>query len=189
MLFFVIGCENPFATRKAEPPTEDRGSWVLPTDPGDVMKNMQKAFQEKNVENYIKCLTDSNKYFQFFPDQYEASNSAGKFELWDLTQEELYIRNLFNSIPEDSIVSLYFSHDIQRDDYPDSAHIRTDYELKLHHVKSEIYPRNAKGQVDFYFIRKFGYWTITRWIDHETQIDTTVRVPSWSTVKANFIIN
>jgi hypothetical protein len=42
--------------------------------------------------------------------------------------------------------------------------------------------------VDFWFIRRSGYWMITRWIDFETKVDTTAtRVPSWSTIKASFI--
>jgi hypothetical protein len=84
--------------------------------------------------------------------------------------------------------SLRFSLDYQRIDFADSILIRTDYELELHHVLSKSYPRNAKGNSAFLFIRRQGYWVISRWEDHQTQGDSTaVRIPSWSTIKASFL--
>lgn len=184
---FIFFCKNPFATREAEPPTESRTSWQFPTDPLIVLQNMRVAIKEKNVENYMRCLVDSINLFRFTPDQYEAANNSGIFEQWNLGNEQSYINKAFTSIPDDSTRSLIFSN-IQRSEFPDSALIRADYTLELHHILEQIYPKIGKGQVDFWFIRRNGYWMITRWIDFETNIDTTAsRVPSWSTLKANFI--
>jgi len=180
-------CKNPFATREAEPPTEGRTSWQFPTDPIIVLQNMKVAIEEKNVENYMKCLVDSINLFHFTPDQYEAANNTGIFEQWTLGHEQSYINKAFTSIPDDSTRSLKFSN-IQRSEFPDSALIRADYCLELHHILEQSYPTVGKGQVDFWFIRRSGYWMITRWIDFETKIDTAAsRVPSWSTIKASFI--
>jgi len=196
ILFYIISsswiiviffCKNPFATREAEQPTEGITSWQFPTDPKIVLNNMELAIKEKNVENYMKCIVDSSSLFFFIPDQYEASNNSGIFEQWNLGHEELYINKAFTSIPDDSLRSLSFS-DIQRSDFPDSVLIQADYILKLHHIQPKSFLRLGKGKVDFLFIRRNGFWVITRWIDYETKVDTTAtRITSWSSIKASFI--
>ena len=184
----IIFCKNPFATREAEPPSIDQSSWRFPTDPLVVLENMKSAFREKNVENYMKCLVDSNELFKFIPDAYEASTNTGIFERWDLSLEQTYINKIFTSIPDDSTRTLAFAGDFTRNDFPDSVQIRIDYTLDLFHVLSESYPRQGKGKADFWFNRRNGYWVITRWEDHETKIDSAAtRLPSWSTIKASFI--
>lgn len=186
-LLLLLSCENPFATREAEPPTEGRTSWQFPTDPVIALENMKVAIKEKNVENYMKCMVDSINLFHFTPDQYEASNNVGIFEQWSLSHEQSYINKAFTSIPDDSFRSLQFSN-IQRNEFPDSALIRTDYTLELHHILAQSFPKLGKGQADFWFIRRNGYWVITRWVDYETKVNTSAtRIPSWSTIKASFI--
>ncbi|MDZ7318462.1 MAG: hypothetical protein ONB11_04860 [candidate division KSB1 bacterium] len=184
--FLLLFCKNPFATREPEPPTEGRTSWQLPTDPIIVLENMKNAIKEKNVENYMKCLVDSMALFRFIPGEFEASTNAGIFENWNLLHEQSYINKAFSAVPDDSVRSLAFSR-VQRSEFPDSALIRAEYALKLNHIMGASIPRIGKGQADFWFIRRNGYWVIRRWIDYETKSDTTVRIPSWSTIKANFI--
>ena len=180
-------CKNPFATREPELPTEGRTSWRLPTDPMIVLQNMTAAIEEKNVENYMKCLVDSVNLFHFTPDQYQASTNAGIFEQWSLAHEQSYINKAFTSIPDDSARSLKFLN-IQRNEFPDSALVRADYEIALHHILAPAFPIIGKGQIDFVLTRRFGYWVISRWKDFETKVDpTATRVPSWSTIKASFI--
>lgn len=180
-------CKNPFATREPESPTEGRTSWRLPTVPMTVLQNLTAAIEEKNVENYMKCLVDSINLFRFTPDQYQASTNPGIFEQWSLAHEQSYINKALTSIPDDSARSLKFSN-IQRNEFPDSALIRADYELVLHHILAPAYPTIGKGQVDFMMTRRYGYWVIIRWSDFETIIDpTSTRVPSWSTIKSSFI--
>ena len=187
-IIFIIYCKNPFATREAEQPSTDQSSWRFPTDPVIVLENMKSAFQEKNVENYMKCLVDSSVLFKFIPDAYEASNNPGIFERWDLSYEQTYINKIFTSIPDDSTRTLIFSTDFTRNDFPDSVQIRIDYTLDLHHVVSESYPKQGKGEADLWFNRRSGIWVITRWEDNETKIDSaSTRLSSWSTFKASFI--
>ena len=184
---FSIFCKSPFATREAEPPSTSQSSWHFPTDPVIVLENMKSAFHEKNVENHMKCLVDSNSLFMFIPDEFEASNNSGIFERWDLSLEQTYINKIFTSIPDDSIRTLVFN-DLKINDFPDSVQIRADYTLDIHHVLSNSYPAQGKGKVDFWFNRRNGYWVVTRWEDHETIVDSTsTRLPSWSTIKASFI--
>ncbi len=184
---FSIFCKSPFATREAEPPSTSQSSWRFPTDPVIVLENMKSAFREKNVGNYMKCLVDSNSIFRFLPDEYEAANSAGIFEQWNLSWEQGYINKLFTYIPDDSTGTLSFSID-KTDDSPDSVLISADYTLDLHHILMTGYPRQGKGKAEFCFKTQNGYWVITRWEDHETIVDSTsTRLPSWSTIKASFI--
>lgn len=186
VLLLAHSCKNPFATREAEPPTEGRTSWQFPTDPMIVLQNMKYAIEEKNVENYMKCLVDSNAIFHFEPDQFEASTNAGIFDFWNLSREQTYINRVFTAIPDDSVRTLIYSN-IQRSYFPDSAYVQADYQLDLHHILSQSYPRQGKGQLDFWFLRRNGYWVISRWYDHDTKLDSTsARLPSWSTIKAGF---
>ena len=143
LLCFVIvtSCKNPFATREAEPPSTTQSSWRFPTDPVIVLENMKSAFSEKNVENYMACLVDSNALFRFIPDDYEASTNTGIFERWNLSFEQNYINKIFTSIPDDSVRKLEFSADMKRSDFPDSVQIRTDYAIDLHHILSKSYPQ------------------------------------------------
>lgn len=188
IVILIIMCENPFATREAEPPDTNQSSWRFPADPAIVLSNLESSFREKNAENYMVSLVDSNYLFRFTPDEYEASNSAGIFEHWSLAFEQNYINKIFTSIPDDSIISLNFSLDYQRIDFADSVLIRSDYTIELHHILSDSYPGKAKGQADFWFNQRNGYWVINRWEDHETIVDSTaVRFPSWSSVKASFV--
>ncbi len=186
LMVLMVFCKNPFATREAEPPTQSRLSWQLPTDPVIVLQNMAAAIREKNVENYMKCLVDSANLFRFIPDAYQATVNAGIFEYWSLGHEQSYINKLFTSIPNDSLRALNFSN-IQRNEFPDSAMIRADYALEVRHQFAASYPVSARGHANFIFIKRYGYWMISRWSDFETRLDpASARVPSWSTIKANF---
>lgn len=185
-LAVIVSCKNPFATREPEPPTEGRSSWQYPESPEIVLQNMAVAIKEKNVENYLKCLVDSSKLFQFTPDQYEAANNPGIFEQWTLAHEQSYINKAFSSIPDDSIRSLSFVNNPPTP-FLDSWLIQASYTLRLHHTLDKSYPKQVKGNVDLWFILRNGYWVINKWIDY-TIIDTTAnRIPSWSTIKASFI--
>lgn len=186
ILFIIVDCKNPFATREPEPPSGNKSSWRLPTDPLIVLENMKSAFREKNVENYMKCLVDSNNVFRFLPNEYEAANNAGIFEQWNLSCEQGYINKLFTSIPDDSICTFSFSN-YKPNVLSDSVLVNIDYTLELHHILVTGYPRHSKGKAEFCFKTRDGYWVITRWQDYETIVDnSSVRLPSWSTIKASF---
>lgn len=176
-LFFY--CNNPFATREPEPPSEERSTWLQPTKPEWVLDNLKFSIQEGNLPNYMKCLTDTNSRFQFIPDGFVEANNQGFFNNWDLSSEQNYIAKVF-SASYDSIRRVTFN-ELLNLDYQDSVKIKIEYDLELHHNLAENFPKNAKGQAEFRLNTSNGEWYITRWVDYGTK-----EQPSWSSIKVSF---
>lgn len=171
---------NPFATRKAEEPVEERSSREIPSDPEAVLRNLQNAISEKNVTNYMSCLTDSAQKFRFIPEQSVKENNPGLFENWDLQKERNYINQLFTYLPADSVRKLSFEY-ISNTVFPDSVLVKRKYLLEVRHTLKDRVPQRVIGQADFWMFQDDGYWYIYRWED----IRTTEQ-PSWSSIKAGF---
>ncbi len=172
-------CDNPFATRKPEPPSENRSTWLQPIFPDRVITNLKFAIVEANVLNYMKCLTDSISRFRFTPDDFVSRNNQGFFDRWDLSSEQNYITKVFTAT-YDSVRNLKFSP-VQPIDYQDSVLVKIDYELEVHHNLGDNYPQVVTGQADFWLNNSNGEWYITSWIDQGTENN-----PSWSSLKVIF---
>lgn len=175
----LLSCNNPFATREPEPPSEDRSTWMPPIFPDRVITNMKFAIQEGNLINYMKCLTDSVSRFKYIPDDLVNQSNQGFFANWDLYSEQNYITKVFTA-SIDSVRKFSYPP-FQSIDYQDSVLIKVDYELELHHNLGSGYPAIAKGQSDFWLNSHNGEWFITSWIDHGTENER-----SWSSVKVIF---
>jgi hypothetical protein len=173
-----LSCTNPFATREAERPTEDRSSWRQPTSPEIVIENLQLSIIEGNESNYSNCLAE-NGQFRFIPDDVVKSNNPGLFDNWNKDSEKTYITKLFTATT-DSLKHAAIT--ISRvPDYGDSVFIKVDYQLEFHHSLSESFPDSARGQAEFWLRETEGSYYITRWTDFGLA-DT----PSWSAIKASF---
>ena len=181
MILFIslMNCDNPFATRKPETPTEDRSTWLQPTSPDRVIDNLRYSIIEANSANYMKCLTDSVSKYKFVPDQIAYQNNTILFETWNLNSELTYITKVFAGTA-DSIRKVDFTR-LEFVDYQDSVLIKIDYKLELKHNLGEGYPREAEGQANFGLNFSNGEWYITSWEDYGV-IDKY----SWSSVKAQF---
>ena len=83
----VLSCNNPFATRSPEEPTEDRYTWVQPIIPELVLDNLKYSLIEANPNNYMECLTDIISRFHFTPDAFVEQNYSGLFSSWNLSRE------------------------------------------------------------------------------------------------------
>jgi len=179
LMLLIVCCNNPFATREPEPPTEERSNWVQPTSPLAVISNLKNAIQDGNTPNYMLCLTDSTSRFRFIPDALVNQTNVGAFEGWNLYNERYYVTQLF-SASVDSLRKVTFSNIDY--DYQDSVLVRLNYELELHHSWSDNPPKYAEGQANFWLHASDGEWFITRWEDYSTAEDR----PSWSLIKASF---
>jgi hypothetical protein len=177
----ILACENPFASRKSEPPVVQHSSWVPPHYPDQVMTNLQNAVVERNVENYIRCFVHpeySEKVFRFDADPKEAADHPGAFDLWSLDQEQSVIQEAFSLVPIDSLIVLRFTEIVREILTPDSAVVVRRYQLELHHGQSSL-PRMYEGQAEFWLTEdQKGEWSIYRWIDNGI-----VGYPSWSFLK------
>jgi len=176
---FICACNNPFATREPEAPSEDRSTWLPPIFPDRVITNMKYAIQEGNLINYMKCLTDTAARFKYKPDDLVNQNNQGFFANWSLNSEQNYISKLFTAT-FDSTRSFRYPP-FESIDYQDSVLIKVDYELELQHNLGSGYPKIFKGQSDFWLNSHNGEWYITSWIDNGTEDES-----SWSSVKVIF---
>ena len=176
---FYYFCNNPFATRKPEPPSKERSTWLQPIYPERVIDNLKYSIQEGNLTNYKRCLTDSNSQFNFVPDDFVKTNYQGFFDNWNLSSEQNYMSNVFTAT-YDSLRRVTFTEK-EVVMYSDSVMINVGYDLELHHNLSESYPSNATGQAEFWLTQSSGEWFITRWLDCGEG-----EQPSWSSIKVSF---
>jgi hypothetical protein len=181
-----LNCEDPFSTREPEPPEEQGGStFINPSSPDVVFINVQLAFSEKNVENYIRSFVDSTRSarrFLFVPDVGVVANRAGILLNWTLEEERRYLSQVFQATPQDSLVSIQFFEE-NRTQTTNTAILTHDYSIFVNHTrKDEQVPVEFKGQAKFWLEQnEIGNWAIYRWEDFSNRVD-----PPWSELKAFF---
>lgn len=181
----LAGCDQLLSTRSVEPPERLANSrWQPPTIPEQVLTNMENAFLDRNVDNYIRCFSDSTmneKSFQFIPDAESDIASPQTFANWFLTDERRVFQEMANSVPKDSLFQLAFDKKNEVVVTGDSAWIEVLYSLRVHHTKENI-PQNAMGQARFSMWQNSQRnWVIYQWIDLRENKSAT-----WSDLKAAF---
>lgn len=169
--------------RDVEPPDKQSvSSWQPPTTPEQVLENMEQAVLERNVDNYLRCLSDSTEGeqpFRFVPDEETRNVFPQVFAGWGLEEEKRVFREMENSVPTDSILQLVFDEDQERVEFTDSARIEVRYTLRVHHNRAEL-GRRATGRVRFALARNAQRnWVIYRWEDFREEESMT-----WSELKA-----
>ncbi len=186
-LLIIVGlaCENPFSTRKAEPPdTRNPSTFVPPTNPEFVFINLEFAVLERNVENYIRSFVDSTRSqerFNFVPDQGVEAVNPGTFINWNLERERRYLSQVLQDTPADSVRNLSFEVE-SSSETSRTATFTQNYELIFKHTLGGNIPSEFRGQSKFWLERNdTGDWAIYRWEDFTNGVD-----PSWSELKALF---
>lgn len=183
ILIFILysGC-GLFETRSVEPPTEVRSTFTQPTSPDIVLANLNFAVTEKNLDNYMRCLVDSNfstKRFKFIPDAV-SQTAYPVFLNWNLSSERIYFSNLISSTEENSSTNLFLSN-INFNTGIDSAVIDSDYILVFNHNRQNI-AQVTKGRLRFVMSPDVrSLWSIHSWSDFINDNDDT----TWSVLKAN----
>ncbi len=181
------GCKNPFATREAEPPVQTRSRWVPPYQPADVLENLRNALSDEHVLNYVRCLSDSaltGRTFRFDPEPSVAAQYPDLFAAWDREHERRYLDQLFQAVPNDSLLRLDFRLVSEQVGEGEERLLVTEYTLEAHHgLSPELAPRRVEGRAEFWLVReeKTSYWYIWRWSDRATG-----DAPTWSALKAAF---
>lgn len=172
------GC-GIFDTRDPEVPLTIRSTYFPPTSADIVISNLTYSVEEKNSENYSKCVSDLS--FQYIPD----SRSAQTYEVfasWDKSAEKRYLDNLIARTDPNSTSQLFLSNQRLRQVSSDSAIFQADYIFVFQHSNPGT-PKSGKGNLlislatddnDLFYMRK--------WEDFR-QNDTDF---TWSEFKANF---
>lgn len=183
IFIFILysGC-GLFETRTVEPPTEVRSTFNQPTSPDIVLANLNFAITEKNLDNYMRCLVDSNfstKRFKFIPDAV-SQTAYPVFLNWNLSSERIYFSNLISSTEENSSTNLFLSN-INFNTGIDSAVIDSDYILVFNHNRQNI-AKVTKGRLRFVMSPDIrSLWSIHSWSDFINDNNDT----TWSVLKAN----
>jgi hypothetical protein len=169
LILFFMGCGNPFSIRDAEEPANSSSNWTPPHSADEVLINLIAAIEERNIENYMRCLIDSSNSsadFRFDPDPILAVEYASVFSDWNDQKEKAIMNLAFSRVPTDSLSKLVFIEDIKEISAPDSVVFIKKYCLELHHTDVSL-PVEYKGQVEFWLSEdQQGWWAIYRWIDN-----------------------
>lgn len=183
-IFIIIqGCEL-FETRPVQPPSQSRYTFTQPTTPDIVVTNLTFAIAEKSLDNYLRCLVDTNfspRRFKYYPDALSQS-SYPVFIGWNSNSEKSYFSNLLSFTDPDASSTL-FSDNVTFSTFIDSTIIDFDYTLIFNHSRQTV-AMQTKGKLRFIMgTDSRGLWSIHSWYDFiNSSNDTT-----WSVLKANFI--
>jgi hypothetical protein len=173
-------------TRTPQPPAQTSSTFVPATSPSIVLDNLINAVRERNTDNYIRCLVDSNfsdKKFSFVPTQQAQAKYAIKFNSWSVSSERGYFENLKSQTPSTATTLLFFSSQQFVSVQSDSALFTGAYDLVFQHDLSGVL-QEAKGTLQFYMATdRNKLWMIYRWVDLQTGSDF-----SWSEMKGRFSI-
>ena len=115
------------------------------------------------------------------PDQGVAAANPGTFADWNLEKERLYLFQVLQATPSDSVRSLSFTEE-SRSGTSETATFTQNYELIFKHSLGGNIATKFRGQSIFSLERnETGDWAIYRWEDFTNGVD-----PSWSELKDFF---
>jgi len=182
VLIAAAGCDL-LQTREPKQPSSSGSTFVPPTSADIVISNLQAAIREKNKENYLRCLVDTNfsaRAFQFQPTTEAAARYATVFNNWTEASEELYFKNLSESRPT-GFSQLDFFNPVFTQRPPDEVLFEAKYHLIFQHQNSSI-PQEGRGNLQFSLVLdRRSIWSIYRWIDSRDTSEIT-----WSDFKGTF---
>ncbi|RPH95206.1 MAG: hypothetical protein EHM72_15120, partial [Calditrichaeota bacterium] len=97
------------------------------------MINLKNAISEKNVTNYLRCLSDTSsalKSFTFIPEPAVANANPGLFTRWGKDAESNYLNQLSTFLPKDSTALVDFER-LKETILQDSVVLLQSYQLKV----------------------------------------------------------
>ena len=160
----LLGCWNPF-----HPPSVEGPAYPSPTQPEQVIQNLQTAYIAKDLEAYLSCLDPDS--FKFYFDSQEDSIAEILREYWGLdslvwgySQERIATEELFDAV--NSIQLTLFSRGLQYDSTGTRATALYDYILSLDPSPPDI--DLVEGRALFVLRKRpsDGLWYIVLWQDY-----------------------
>jgi hypothetical protein len=171
ILFCVWGCKNPFKTRSSPPPEFSEGTWETPALPRIVLDNLLHAYNEKIIDNFSECLSDSF-VFSAPEDSIDATNE-GRDELfanWDKTVEVKITDNVFKTFEQNSdsidyVLSFHPASSFQDEEGDTIAVLYRDYQLLISESKGANPETTVvKGTAAFHMEKTpLNLWSIYFW--------------------------
>jgi hypothetical protein len=180
-----VGC-NLLSTREPENPDSGRTSFQPPTSANIVISNLSNSIKEKNVDNYISCLSDSSISFDtpfaFIPSAEANARFAAVFQSWSLASERAAFINITSNIQKNENPLLELTNSRFDVMLPDSAIYVSDYTLKIK-FNPDTSLSKYSGTLQFVILRRSnGLLHIGKWYDQSIQNDTLGN--TWSILKA-----
>jgi len=185
IIFFISGC-NIFQTRTPQPPQQSKSNFIPPKTYDIVVQNLKYAIAEKNLVNYLYCLSDTNfgaRKFSFVPALDIYVHYQQIFIDWDKNNSE---RNYFNNLIALSSSTSSPVLTLSSENYvllgSDSVKYTANYVLLWQNNTSGA-PQQAEGNLQFFLgIDQNRNWSIYRWIDLKLADSLT----TWGEMKAKF---
>jgi hypothetical protein len=183
----VSGC-GIFDTRQPQSPQQVQSNFIPPTSPDIVITNLKNAIAEKNLDDYLLCLSDTSlgtygdRRFSFVPPTEVFRQYQSIFANWDRSSESAYFNNLVNQSSSSSTPALTLTSENYLSLSSDSVQYSADYVL-LWQTTVPGYSQNFQGYMQFLLgIDKNQNWAIYKWTDLPVGDSST----TWSELKARF---
>lgn len=177
--FIFAGCDL-FTTRTAEQPNQPRSNFQQAVTPQLLIENLVNSLKDKNVENYLACLSDSSftkKIFVFSASSSALSQYPSLSENWNKKNEEQYFNNMIVRVPDNLNITLTLSNE-SYSPQADSVIYTASYFLSVP-TQDPNFPQNYQGDLRFNMIRDSrAIWSIYYWQDTKNS-----QLPSWSELK------
>jgi hypothetical protein len=175
----LIGCDL-FSTRDSEKPVTPRTTYEFPATPQAVINNLTNSFIEKDIQNQLSCLADSNfsnKSYLFIPSSGSAVIYPGFATAWDRKSENQYLTNLFAQVKDNEKIAMTLS-DASLHTYGDSALYAAHYTLTIPKKNNSV-AAVYQGEMHLSLIQDSRpVWVIYLWQDIKTS-----DVPNWSDLR------
>ena len=180
LLIFYQGC-GIFDTRDPQDPETIRSTYFPPTSADLVIDNLSYSIQEKNSNNYNRCISSEN--YQYIPDSRSQQQYVEIFKSWDIQAEKHYLDNLISRQEGgNSSAVLFLDNERLTQLSSDSARYQADYIFVFQHNQANV-PKSSKGRMSLILATDSdALFYIRKWEDFR-QNDTDF---TWSEFKANF---
>jgi len=181
----VTSCEL-FSTRTPEKPDNSGTGYIPPTSYDFVIENLKNSIKERNLNNYLLCLSDSSftgiSQFEYISDPQTMAQFQGIFSEWDIKSEEKYYTSMVSSILEKTNPSLNFT-DVEYQNFNDSIVFTGTYFLNLEFT-NDLSENNYSGNSRIVLKNSStGFWYITSWYDFQSDDKTLF---TWSYLKSKY---
>ncbi|MBD3381629.1 MAG: hypothetical protein GF404_05460 [candidate division Zixibacteria bacterium] len=182
----TLGCADPFSSRDPQTPATEQGTFIQPSEPQLVLLNLEFAYEEQVITNFIRCL-DSSFFFKydFINEQFGVEDSG-----WTFASELKLTENLFNNLLADTTLSISITlTDLEQttDQFFDTSAVlyRSYLISSVRHQDGMVSTDSTtfKGTSIFTLIEnEQGLWSISKWEDQHQRTDR----PSWADFKNNY---
>jgi len=165
LLIFLQGCTNPFNPPQS---TEENTPYLAPVTPESVILNLKTAYNAKDLEGYLKCL--SRDSFKFYFDQTDTSiqdilreNWGLDSLVWGYTEEKLSTLSLFEGVR--SVYLELVKESVDPDTLRERKTLNYIYLLSIDPSPPGV--ETIEGRAKFTVKKESdGYWYIIVWRDY-----------------------